>query len=78
MVILPVAMNNLHFTFFAKLTQRRCNVLTLKSRRRCEFDVVVTLFDVAITASMIYCEENLLSKVEAKLRQHGYSAVNFT
>ena len=43
-VILPVAMNNLHFTFFAKLTQRRCNVLTLKSRRRCEFDVVVTLY----------------------------------
>ena len=42
--ITPVAMNNLHFTFFAKLTQRRCNVLTLKSRRRCEFDVVVTLY----------------------------------
>ena len=37
-----VTMNSPYFTFFAKLTQRWCNVLISTSRTNCEFDVEVT------------------------------------
>ena len=32
-------LNNPHLRFFAKLTQRWCNVVISTSRRRCKFDV---------------------------------------
>ena len=52
-------LNNPHLRFFAKLTQRWCNVVISTSRRRCEFDVASMNFkhwiSVAVTTSTGYC-----------------------
>ena len=63
-------MNNPSLTLFAKLVQRCCNVVISTLRGRSKFDVAVsTLHQRCYYISMIYCEVNLLSNVEAKLPQ---------
>lgn len=54
-----------YLMFFSKLMQRFYHVVILTSKRQCKLDIVfTTLYSVAITASMICSEVNLLSNFE--------------
>ena len=58
-------MNSPYLMFFSKLMQRFYHVVILTSKRQCKLDIVfTTLYSVAITASMICSEVNLLSNFE--------------
>ena len=61
-------MNSPYLMFFSKLMQRFYHVVILTSKRQCKLDIVfATLYSVAITASMICSEVNLLSNFEETL-----------